>query len=275
MRQHSRGSNASDLWTVNVATRAFTKLGDDSTRGNYLWPMYGPNGQIYFVAHRLPNERSVRPGGAEVLKSTNNIWRMPERGGTPVQVTHHTSGSLFFPSMSHDGRTIVYEENFQLWKLDTATGRSVRIPVDIESDTKTNDRNSPVFRSEAPALNFSLSPSGRRIAIHVHGEIYSVATDRGKVQRMTDSAAHDDAPNWSPDGKWIAMISDRTGRPEIWLSDELGQTRRQLSDADCDKSNLTWAPDSKSLLWSGSDFTLRRSHLEERYNGDPQLKHRR
>ena len=51
---------------------------------------------------------------------------MSDKGGKPVQVTHHTSGNLYFPSISADGKTIVYEENFGLWKLDTATSKSKR-----------------------------------------------------------------------------------------------------------------------------------------------------
>ena len=70
--------------------------------------------------------RSVKWGSPEIYKSVNNIWKISDNGGKPVQVTHHTSGNLFFPSMSADGKTIVYEENFGLWKLDTATGKSTR-----------------------------------------------------------------------------------------------------------------------------------------------------
>ncbi len=52
-------------------------------------------------------------------------------------------------------------------------------------------------------------------------------------------------------------MSDRTGREEVFLSDELGKNPKQVSDADCDKSGLVWSNDSKSLLWSGSDHKLR------------------
>jgi tricorn protease len=259
-RKHDRGSNVADLWVMNVASRTFTRLGDDAYKGNYLWPMYGRNGQIYFVADRLPNERGIKPGSPETMKSVNNIWRIGDKGGTPVQVTHHASGNLFFPSMSADGRTIVYEEDFGLWKLDVGSGKSTKIPIDIRSDLKENEITTRVFQGEANG--FSVSPSARRVAVQVHGEIYTVATDRGRIQRVTDSAAHDEVPRWSPDGKWIAMISDRTGRHEVWVADELGTTTRQLSDVDCDKFNPVWAPDSKSILWSCSDFTLRRSDID-------------
>src|SRR5205823_4966375 len=108
-----------------------------------------------------------------------------DKGGAATQVTHHTSGNLYFPSISSDGRTIVYEENFGLWKLDTASGRSSEIKVTIKSDDKESETRLRTVRGEAEA--FDLSPSNRRAAIMTHGEIFTVATDKGEVQRVTET----------------------------------------------------------------------------------------
>ena len=147
---------------MDVAAKKFTKLGDSEYQGNYLWPMYGHN-EIFFVSDRLPNEKSLKWGGPEAMKSVNNIWKISDRGGAPVQVTHHTSGNLFFPSISADGKTIVYEENFGLWKLDTASGKSTQVAVDIKSDLKENEVEVRTLQNEADG--FSLSPSSRRAAV--------------------------------------------------------------------------------------------------------------
>ena len=178
----------------------------------------------------------------------------------PVQITHHTSGNLFFPSISADGKTIVYEENFELWKLDTASGKSLKIPIAIKSDTKDNESVIRTFESEME--RFSLSPSSRRLAVEIHGEIFTAAAERGEVQRVTESPWRDRFPVWSPDGKWIAFISDRSGREEVWIADELGRSLKQISNVDSDKSKAVWAPDSRSFLWAGSDFKLWRVELE-------------
>ena len=136
--------------------------GDDDYKGNYLWPMYGRNGEIYFVADRMPNEKGVKFGGPEVMKSVNNIWKISEKGGKPVQVTHHTSGNLFFPSISADGKTIVYEENFGLWKLDVASGKSTEIRVDIKSDAKENEAELVTIKNEARGLSLVALQRGAR-----------------------------------------------------------------------------------------------------------------
>ncbi|HEV2688447.1 MAG TPA: hypothetical protein VGV35_07825, partial [Bryobacteraceae bacterium] len=259
-RRHYRGSYAVDLWLMDVNGKQFTKLADPDYKGNYLWPMYGHDGQIYFVADRLPDEKNVKFGGPEVMKSVNNIWRMPESGGTPVQVTHHTDGNLYFPSISADGKTIVYEDDFGLWKLDTASGTSNEIRVEIRSDVKENEIDHRTIDSQAE--DFSLSPSGRRVAIATHGEIFTVASDRGEPQRVTESFWREEEPRWSPNGKWIVFISDRSGREEVWMADERGHNVKQLSDVDCDKGSLVWSPDSKFLMYSGSDHKLRKVEVD-------------
>src|SRR5258708_9602988 len=72
-RKHYRGSYAADLWVMDVASKKFNRLADPDYKGNYLWPMYGRNGEIYFVADRMPNEKAVKWGSPEIFNSVNNI----------------------------------------------------------------------------------------------------------------------------------------------------------------------------------------------------------
>jgi tricorn protease len=253
-RKHYRGTYAADLWVMDVASKKFARLGDEEYKGNRLWPMYGRNGEIYYVANRLPDERNVKPGSSEVMTSVNNIWKVSDKGGREIQVTHHTDGNLFFPSISADGKVIVYEDNFGLWKLDTGSGKTSEIAIEIKADPKENDR-ALVTLTEAQA--FGLSPSNKRAAIIAHGELFTIATDRGEPQRVSETPWKEQSPRWSPNGKWIAFVSDRTGHEEVYLSDEPGKNVKKISDADCDKSALVWSPDSKSLMWTGSDHKVR------------------
>ncbi|MBI4875643.1 MAG: PD40 domain-containing protein, partial [Acidobacteria bacterium] len=245
---------------MDAGAKKFSKLGDEEYKGNSLWPMYGRGGEIYFVADRLASEKAVRYGSPEVMKSVNNIWKISERGGRPSQVTRHTSGNLFFPSISSDGRVIVYEENFGLWKLDTATGKSSEVPVRIVSDDKENAAELRTIQSEAEG--FGLSPSTKRAAIVAHGEIFTIATDRGEVQRVSETFWREGDPVWSPNGKWIAFTSDRTGREEIWIADERGRNAKKLTDSDSEKLSMVWAPDSQSLLHAASDHKLYRTPID-------------
>jgi TolB protein len=72
------------------------------------------------------------------------------------------------------------------------------------------------------------SPDGRQVALvrrqHDHWEIYVVDADGGNPRRLTDTPrkpggalANSVSPAWSPDGQYIAFLTDRTGWWEIWV----------------------------------------------------------
>src|SRR5262249_38646699 len=151
-------------------------------------------------------------------------------------------------------KVLVYEENFGLWKLDTATGKTSEVKIDLVSDDKDNEFTVMTMRNEADS--YDLSPSTKRAVISAHGEIFTIATDRGDVSRVTNSYSRETNPKWSPDGKRVAYVSDQSGREEVWVADIEGRNAKKLSDADTEKSNLAWAPDSKSLAYSSSDHKL-------------------
>jgi len=253
-RKHYRGSYSADLWVMDVAGKTFKKILDadtpDEQKPNNFWPMYG-NGEIYFVSDR---DVVSKPATKEVMQSANNIWKISENGGKPVQVTHHKSGSLFYPSISADGKVIVYEEDFGLWKLETATGKTTEIKLNIASDWKEN--NFEVLTINGETNGYHLSPSTKRAVISAHGEIFTIATDRGDVTRVTNSYWRDGNAQWSPDGKRIAWVSDQSGREEVWVCDVEGKNAKKLSDADTEKAAIRWLPDAKSLAYTASDHKL-------------------
>lgn len=259
-RKHYRGSYCADLWVMDVENRSFKHLLDtdvpDDQKPNNFWPMYG-NGEVYFVSDR---DTQAKAGSPKVLSSINNIWKVAEYGGIPKQVTKHTSGSLFFPSMSSDGKVIVYEENFGLWKLDVATGSTSEVKINITADEQANRYETVTVNAECE--QFCLSPSNKRAVISTKGDLFTIATDQGDVYPLTKSPnARDTNPQWSPDGKTIAFISDRSGREEIWTCDEKGSNPRKISDVDSEKQAPQWSPDAKFLLYTGSDKKLRKFDL--------------
>jgi tricorn protease len=261
-RKHYRGSYCADLWVMDVDKKGFHKLLDadlpDDRKPNNLWPMYA-NSEIYFVSDR---EVKAKAGSGEVMASRNNIWKISERGGEPVQVTHHQTGSLFWPSISSDGRTIVYEEDFGLWKLDLASGKSMEVKVNINSDEKENNQETLTINSAADS--YHLSPSGKRAVISTHGELFTIATDRGDIRRLTHTPdVRETQPHWSPDGKWIAFVSDKSGRDNIWICDERGASLKQISEGDSQKGQIAWSPDSKAILYTATDKKLYKYQLSD------------
>jgi tricorn protease len=255
-RKHYRGAFAADLWIADLGPKTYRPLlaGDDYNR---YWPMWGADNNIYYVADPLSNEASVKAGSADVFKSTNNIYRVAANGsGQPAQITKHTSGSLFWPSMSSDGKVIVYEENFGIWKLDVASGKTTEIPVTISTDDKENEFEVVTLQNELDA--FDLSPSGQRAVISARGQLLTIATTRGDITRIAPDpmASRSQTPKWSPDGKWVAYVSDKSGRDEVWISDPEGKSPKAITGLDNEKGALMWSPDSRLLLYTAADKKL-------------------
>ncbi|MBE7560491.1 PD40 domain-containing protein [bacterium] len=95
----------------------------------------------------------------------------------------------------------------------------------------------------------SLSPDGAEIAFVYEGDVWKAPRRGGRATRLTSHAAYDVQPRFSPDGKWIAFASNRTGLYDTYVMPAGGGPARRLTwyDSHYDTPNA-WMPDSKHLL---------------------------
>ncbi len=181
----------------------------------------------------------------------------PTSGGKADRVTTFKSGDVRWPAISSDGRVIVFEHDFGIWKLDVNSKRATPIALNIDAETQENMSEMLSFNSQAD--DYDLAPSSRRIAFSIHGEIFSAPVDEGDLKQLTDGAARDRLVQYSPDGKWLAYVSDQSGREEIWVVPIDGSAPAQkLTDIDALKQGYNWSPDSKEIAFSSSDDKLRK-----------------
>jgi TolB protein len=61
-------------------------------------------------------------------------------------------------------------------------------------------------------------------------EVYAVNLDGTGLKRLTSNSANDGLPTWSPDGRSIAFVSNRSGAWAIWVMDASGDNQRKLFD---------------------------------------------
>lgn len=241
-RKYYRGAFQTDIMVMDVAAKKFTQLTDFD--GLDSWPMWGRDGYIYFV--------SDRDGGG-----LTNIWRISENGGKADRVTSFKTGDVRWPAISSDGKVIVFEHDFGIWKLDVNSKRATAINLNIDAETQDNSTELMSFNSQAD--DYDLAPNSRHVAFSIHGEIFTAPVEEGDLKQLTDGPARERAVDYSPDGKWLAYISDQSGREELYVVPIDGSApAQQLTDIDALKFGYNWSPDSKEIAFATSDDKLRK-----------------
>lgn len=241
-RKEYRGNAAANIAVMNVSNGNIEEITNTDLKqfkgfANNVFPMWGTDGMIYFASER---------------DGTFNLWRMPPKGSAAQQFTTFKGGGVFFPSISPDGKKIVFQHDFDLYTVDVPSGKPKKLNIALSFDQK--DFDVEVLPVQSRAEGFSVSPTGDYMAVDYHGEIMIVPTEAGVGEKtqVTSSPWRERSEEYSPDGRKIAYISDEGGEQQVWVYDVGTATRKKLTTAAGDKDNVTWAPNSQKLAY-GSD----------------------
>jgi imidazolonepropionase-like amidohydrolase/Tol biopolymer transport system component len=115
--------------------------------------------------------------------------------------------------------------------------------------------------SEGTWMNLDVSPDGTQVVFDLLGDIYLVpiAGSSSPAKRLTSGPVFDMQPRFSPDGKRIAIASDRDGLWNIWTIDLDGQDARQISrERRWFVNSPTWSPDG-AYVYARRHFVKERS----------------
>jgi tricorn protease len=230
----------SELWLLRDGpTPRYERLTDRGAKE--LWPMWGAGGRsLFYVSDR---------SGAQ------NIWTRPV-AGAGRQVTRFTDGRVLWPTISPDGRTIVFERDFEVWKLDTASGDAAKVTIARRGMPAAPMVQHMTLASDLQDL--ALSPDGRKMVFVARGEIWAAsARDGGDAVRVTRSAARETQITWSSDSRQIAYVSERQGVGQLFLYDFTTNTETPLTRAEVADAAPRFSPDGKLVAFVRDGRELR------------------
>ena len=82
---------------------------------------------------------------------------------------------------------------------------------------------------EGTWMSLDVSPDGKTIAFDLLGDIYTLPIEGGAAKRIVGGMSFESQPKFSPDGKTIAFLSDRSGVENLWLADADGSNPRPVT----------------------------------------------
>ena len=134
---------------------------------------------------------------------------------------------------------------------DTTGGRGAGLPLTPAKPLKfTTD--------EGTWLSLDVSPDGRTIVFELLGDIYTIPMAGGAATRLTSGQPFDAQPHFSPDGKSIVFVSDRSQSDNLWVMNADGTSPRALTRENDQKfQSPTYTPDGKYVIASkGNDLFM-------------------
>jgi len=232
-----KGGMAQDVWVYDFDTNDTQQITDWIGSDNF--PMWHRD-MIYY--------NSDQSGRLQ-------IWVHDLTTGEKRQVTNHDEYDVKYPSLGPD--SIVYENGGWLFVLDLATEQTRKVNVSIFSD---NVLTRPTIKDVGDRIRGGhISPEGKRAVFGARGDIFTVPAEKGNIRNLTATPGiREREAVWSPDGKNVAYLSDRTGEYEIWIrsGDGKGEEKQLTTGSKTYKMQLDWSPDSKHLAVSDAAMNL-------------------
>lgn len=218
-----------------------SKDGEKFTGPSYFadYPRFTPDGKhILFVENTDDGFRHQKSHLAIIDIKTRKIH----------YVTEITKGEIVnAPALSPDQTKIVYSLSPSPSSYDNSIFGLYTINADGTGQHRiTKIRNhgydrDPVWSPDGCKIAFvstrDMPPFSDVIGIT---NIYAVNANGSNEKRLTKSSYSNETPTWSPDGKMIAWVSNRTGDNRIWVMDADGNRQKLLTKALFGRGNLYW-----------------------------------
>jgi Tol biopolymer transport system component/C-terminal processing protease CtpA/Prc len=198
LRKHHKSSVTRNIWMCDIATQTFKELFQDV--GEDTNPVLSPdNTTVYFLSER---------------SGTYNVHAFPLKDPSQIkQITDFKINPVRFLTIANDG-TLCFRYDGEIYTLKTG-GKPQKLAVQIVEENKKN---------EIEELNnhnvkaYSVSLDGKQVASVMRGEIFVSSVDYKYTKRITYTAAQDNMPSFSLDGKSLVYASEKSGVWSLYMA---------------------------------------------------------
>ncbi|MFQ5654589.1 MAG: peptidase S41, partial [Planctomycetota bacterium] len=199
-RKRYRGSQSGQIWLSDLESGSYRCLARGPMR--HAWPLW------------LPGDREILYVREEA--GTDQLFRRAVDGEDETRLTSFEDDGVRHPSVSADGRFVVFEGAFDLFSLELPNGKARVIPIEISTDMAWDAEEAATLSS---ASQMAPSPDGSQIAFVSRGEIWVRRAKEGLApNRITRTVQRESSPAWASDGKSLFFVSDREGRDDLYTA---------------------------------------------------------
>jgi Tol biopolymer transport system component/DNA-binding winged helix-turn-helix (wHTH) protein len=223
----------SGLYLISSEHSAVRRMTDPPPAVEDWGPAFSPDGQtVLFVRSRQVGE-------------PDELWTVPAGGGEGVRLLSERGKITSPPRWSFDGRSVIFSSN------------RIGHPSLFRASLDAPDSAVAISEAGSPAWDPTVSRRGYRLAYERLQRSLSIwqmnlapSPDHRPYLLVPSTSDTDQGPGpqYSPDGKKLAYMSDRSGTMEIWVSDRDGGNAFQLS-AVGGAGTPRWSPDSQSIVF--------------------------
>ena len=238
-RNGSSHLDQSEIWLMKEGDASYEKITAGGARE--VWPMWNKDGSmIYYVSDR---------------NGVQNLWVKTIKG-EPKMLTDFKKGRVIWPSMAFNGKSIVFEHDFKIWKYDISSNKATEIKIALRGSPAGPGTEHQRYTNQFRGL--ALSPDGKKVAFIAHGDVFvGAAKGNGDAVRVTQTDGVESQLRWSNDSNTLLYVSTRDGAGNLYQYNFITSKEARLTNSAEDDGGPLFSPNGKLLAFIRNGKELR------------------